>query len=133
MSEPANEDDLLRLARDWRDAPGATPDADVQARLRLAREQAIAALPTTAPMVETADSAAAPGVPVRWLLGGAATAGLALVLTLAIRTDGDVPVDALQVAAIEEMMDDQALLEDLEFIAWVAAEEFAAEEIGEAG
>ena len=110
-STPPEEDDLLRLAREWRDAPGAVPPAEVLDGLRAARKRALAATPVQ-------PSRRAFHAP--WY-AGAALASFALVALLVSRT-GEAPIApaSLEDPVYQALAPDLELLEELEFIAWLA-------------
>ncbi len=133
--QPPSEAALLRQAQELRDAPGMVPEAQVLTALRQARERAVVQLAATpAPAAGWAKGLGSRGS-LGWLGGGAVAAALLTAIILMPFTEGSLPgvggpAGLTEFAAVLEDSDYQTiteefeLLEELEFLAWVADEEF---------
>ena len=103
---PGSDEVFVAHARDVLDR-AAVPD-DVRTRLAAARRRAVASL-----------DAPVPRAPARWVpVGALATTLLAVFLGVAVQRPAAPTIDVQQLATIEDM----DLLMDLEFVAWLDAD-----------
>jgi hypothetical protein len=126
--QPPSEAALLQQARELRDAPGMVPDPQVLAALQQARQRAVAQL--AAGQAQKQGSRLLLG----WLGGGAVAAALLTAAVLVPLNEqflpgGGEPAGLTEFAAVladpdyQTITEEFELLEELEFLAWVADEE----------
>ncbi len=129
LVQPPSEAALLRQARELRDAPGMVPGAEVLVALQQARQRAVAKL--AAGQARRQPKRLSLG----WLGGGAVaaallTAAILVPLNEQLLPGPGKPAELTEFAAVladpdyQIITEEFELLEELEFLAWVADEEF---------
>lgn len=133
-----SEAELLQLARQWGDTQDSSSPPDVRAALANARARAVAAR-VEAPAWRVSLTEFGERVRLRWgrrwqagFAGGAV--GLACALLLwTLQSQPAREFEALEELSAVGITEDMQLLDELEFLAWVALEEERVATAGEAG